>query len=101
MYHGCALAVRVCLGVWECSWETFRPVSQLLPEPLWSLWDPVVEYCALVYEGDVVVASLRPQFRCLGRVAVKGATSGAWQRRQLFLATPTSVESVPHSTLHP
>ncbi|CAI5475105.1 unnamed protein product [Closterium sp. Yama58-4] len=76
------------------SWETFKPVSGMLPEPHWTAWDPIVEYCAFAYATHIVVATLRPQFRCLGHVAVKGATGGTWHRRQLFLATPTSVECV-------
>ncbi|CAI5475645.1 unnamed protein product [Closterium sp. Yama58-4] len=76
------------------SWETFKPVSGMLPEPHWTAWDPIVEYCAFAYATHIVVATLRPQFRCLGHVAVRGATGGTWHRRQLFLATPTSVECV-------
>ncbi|GJP32877.1 hypothetical protein CLOM_g17469 [Closterium sp. NIES-68] len=76
------------------SWETFKPVSGMLPEPEWAAWDPIVEYCAFAYATHIVIATLRPQFRCLGHVAVRGATGGTWHRRQLFLATPTSVECV-------
>ncbi|CAI5501645.1 unnamed protein product, partial [Closterium sp. Naga37s-1] len=76
------------------SWESFKPVSGMLPEPHWTAWDPIVEYCAFAYATHIVVATLRPQFRCLGHVAVRGATGGTWHRRQLFLATPTSVECV-------
>ena len=81
---------RSCLS--DCSWESFKPVSPPLPQPLWSAWDPVVEYCAFAYDSHVVVATLRPQFRCIGHVAIPGATGATWHRRQLFLVTPTTVE---------
>lgn len=76
------------------SWESFEPVGGPLMQPEWSAWDPSVEYCALAYASCVVIATLRPQFRYLGNVAIKAATSGVWHRRQLFLTTPTSIECV-------
>ncbi|VFQ74282.1 unnamed protein product [Cuscuta campestris] len=42
----------------------------------------------------IVISSLRPQFRCLGDVAIPYATGAVWQRRQLFVATPTIIECV-------
>jgi hypothetical protein len=74
------------------SWETFKPVSGMLPQPDWSAWDQTVEYCALAYQRYVVISSLRPQYRYLGNVAIGAATGGVWHRRQLFLATPTTIE---------
>ncbi|XP_024377308.1 uncharacterized protein [Physcomitrium patens] len=76
------------------SWETFKPVSGMLPQPEWSVWDQTVEYCALAYQRYIVIASLRPQFQYLGNVAIGAATGGVWHRRQLFLATPTTIECV-------
>eukprot|EP00252_Welwitschia_mirabilis_P011688 TRINITY_DN26048_c0_g1_i1.p1 TRINITY_DN26048_c0_g1~~TRINITY_DN26048_c0_g1_i1.p1 ORF type:complete len:887 (-),score=227.22 TRINITY_DN26048_c0_g1_i1:187-2643(-) len=76
------------------SWETFKPVSGLLPQPEWTAWDQTVEYCAFAYENNVVIASLRPQFRFVGDVAISSATGGVWHRRQLFVVTPTTIECV-------
>jgi hypothetical protein len=41
------------------SWESFKPVSGLLPQPEWSAWDAGVEYCALVYKAYVVICAAR------------------------------------------
>lgn len=76
------------------SWETFQPVGGLLPQPDWTAWDQTVEYCAFGYPQHIVICSLRPQFRYLGDVAIPYATGAVWQRRQLFVATPTTVECV-------
>ena len=74
------------------SWETFKPIGALLPQPEWTAWDETVEYCAFAYPQYVVIASLRPQYRYLGNVAIVGSTGGVWHRRQLFLATSTTIE---------
>ncbi|XP_051144638.1 uncharacterized protein LOC127260765 isoform X2 [Andrographis paniculata] len=76
------------------SWESFQPVGGLLPQPEWTAWDQTVEYCAFAYQQYIVISSLRPQFRYLGDVAIPYATGGVWQRRQLFVATPTTIECV-------
>ncbi|KAF3339575.1 WD repeat-containing protein 3 [Carex littledalei] len=76
------------------SWETYQPVSGLLAQPEWTAWDQTVEYCAFAYHQHIVIASLRPQFRFLGDVAIPFATGGVWHRRQLFVATPTTIECV-------
>ncbi|CAJ1871746.1 unnamed protein product [Sphenostylis stenocarpa] len=76
------------------SWETFQPVGDLLPHPEWTAWDQTVEYCAFAYQQYIVISSLRPQYRYLGDVAIPFATSGVWHRRQLFVATPTTIEIV-------
>ncbi|KAG6555176.1 hypothetical protein Mapa_003215 [Marchantia paleacea] len=76
------------------SWETYRPVSPMLPQPEWTAWDETVEYCALAYNRYVILSSLRPQYRYLGSVAINSATGGVWHRRQLFIATPTTIECV-------
>lgn len=76
------------------SWETFQPVGNLLPQPEWTAWDQTVEYCAFAYQHYIVISSLRPQYRYLGDVAIPHATGGVWQRRQLFVATPTTIECV-------
>lgn len=75
-----------------CSWETFQPVGGLLPQPEWTAWDQTVEYCAFAYQQYIVISSLRPQYRYLGDVAIPYATSAVWHRRQLFVATPTTIE---------
>ncbi|KAH6825903.1 Transducin/WD40 repeat-like superfamily protein [Perilla frutescens var. hirtella] len=76
------------------SWETFKPVGGLLPQPEWTAWDQTVEYCAFAYQHYIVISSLRPQFRYLGDVAIPFATGAIWHRRQLFVATPTTIECV-------
>ncbi|XP_010241186.1 PREDICTED: uncharacterized protein LOC104585868 [Nelumbo nucifera] len=76
------------------SWETFQPVSGLLSQPEWTAWDQTVEYCAFAYHQYIVISSLRPQYRYLGDVAISYATGGVWHRRQLFVATPTTIECV-------
>ncbi|KAL9332399.1 hypothetical protein ACSQ67_002009 [Phaseolus vulgaris] len=76
------------------SWETFQPVGDLLPQPEWTAWDQTVEYCAFAYQQYIVISSLRPQYRYLGDVAIPYATSAVWHRRQLFVATPTTIEIV-------
>lgn len=76
------------------SWESFEPVGGLLPQPEWTAWDQTVEYCAFAYQQYIVISSLRPQFRYLGDVAIPYATGGVWHRRQLFVATPTTIECV-------
>ncbi|KAI9194407.1 hypothetical protein LWI28_005670 [Acer negundo] len=76
------------------SWETFLPVGGLLPQPEWTAWDQTVEYCAFAYQQYIVISSLRPQYRYLGDVAIPHATGGVWHRRQLFVATPTTIECV-------
>ncbi|XP_028792501.1 uncharacterized protein LOC114748302, partial [Neltuma alba] len=76
------------------SWETFQPVGGLLPQPEWTAWDQTVELCAFAYHRYIVISCLRPQFRYLGDVAIPYATSAVWQRRQLFVATPTTIEIV-------
>ncbi|EOY32225.1 Transducin/WD40 repeat-like superfamily protein isoform 2 [Theobroma cacao] len=76
------------------SWETFQPVGGLLPQPEWTAWDQTVEYCAFAYQHYIVISSLRPQYRYLGDVAIAYATGAVWQRRQLFVATPTTIECV-------
>uniref|UniRef100_A0A5B7BZL9 Uncharacterized protein n=1 Tax=Davidia involucrata TaxID=16924 RepID=A0A5B7BZL9_DAVIN len=76
------------------SWETFQPVGGLLPQPEWTAWDQTVEYCAFAYQQYIVISSLRPQYRYLGDVAIPYATGAVWQRRQLFVATPTTIECV-------
>ncbi|KAG6408640.1 hypothetical protein SASPL_131658 [Salvia splendens] len=76
------------------SWETFQPIGGLLPQPEWTAWDQTVEYCAFAYQQYIVISSLRPQFRYLGDVAIPFATGAIWHRRQLFVATPTTVECV-------
>ncbi|KAL4303237.1 hypothetical protein GQ457_10G005870 [Hibiscus cannabinus] len=76
------------------SWETFQPVGGLLPQPEWTAWDQTVEYCAFGYQHYIVISSLRPQYRYLGDVAIAHATGAVWQRRQLFVATPTTIECV-------
>ncbi|KAI4999444.1 hypothetical protein ZWY2020_004033 [Hordeum vulgare] len=42
----------------------------------------------------IVISSLRPQFRYLGDVSIPSATGAVWHRRQLFVATPTTIECV-------
>lgn len=74
------------------SWETYQPVSSLLAQPEWTAWDQTVEYCAFAYHQYIVISSLRPQFRYLGDVAIPFATGAVWHRRQLFVATPTTIE---------
>ncbi|CAK9309854.1 unnamed protein product [Citrullus colocynthis] len=76
------------------SWETFQPVGGLLPQPEWTAWDQTVEYCAFAYQHYIVISSLRPQYRYLGDVAIPYATGAVWHRRQLFVATPTTIECV-------
>ncbi|KAF2309055.1 hypothetical protein GH714_000288 [Hevea brasiliensis] len=76
------------------SWETFEPVGGLLPQPEWTAWDQTVEYCAFAYQQYIVISSLRPQYRYLGDVAISHATGAVWHRRQLFVATPTTIECV-------
>ncbi|OVA10910.1 WD40 repeat [Macleaya cordata] len=76
------------------SWETFQPVSGLLSQPEWTAWDQTVEYCAFAYQQYIVISSLRPQYRYLGDVAIPCATGAVWHRRQLFVATPTTIECV-------
>ncbi|KAG9448062.1 hypothetical protein H6P81_014190 [Aristolochia fimbriata] len=76
------------------SWETFQAVSGLLSQPEWAAWDQTVEYCAFAYPQYIVISSLRPQYRYLGDVAIPCATSAVWHRRQLFVATPTTIECV-------
>ncbi|XP_010913344.1 uncharacterized protein [Elaeis guineensis] len=76
------------------SWETFQPVSGLLSQPEWTAWDQTVEYCAFAYHQYIVISSLRPQYRYLGDVAIPFATGAVWHRRQLFVATPTTIECV-------
>ncbi|KAK4282655.1 hypothetical protein QN277_014005 [Acacia crassicarpa] len=76
------------------SWETFQPVGDLLPQPEWTAWDQTVEYCAFAYQHYIVISCLRPQYRYLGDVAIPHATSAVWHRRQLFVATPTTIEVV-------
>ncbi|KAI4310907.1 hypothetical protein MLD38_035851 [Melastoma candidum] len=76
------------------SWETFQPVGDLLPQPDWTAWDHTVEYCAFAYQHYIVISSLRPQFRYLGDVSIPYATGAVWHRRQLFVATPTTIECV-------
>ncbi|KAH0436890.1 hypothetical protein IEQ34_026321 [Dendrobium chrysotoxum] len=76
------------------SWETFQSVSGLLSQPEWSAWDQTVEYCAFAYQQYIVISSLRPQYRYLGDVAIPAATGAVWHRRQLFVATPTTIEVV-------
>ncbi|WOH14997.1 hypothetical protein DCAR_0934527 [Daucus carota subsp. sativus] len=76
------------------SWENFQPVGGLLPQPEWTAWDQTVEYCAFAYQQYIVISSLRPQYRYLGDVAIPFATGAVWQRRQLFVATPTTIECV-------
>ncbi|KAH0466809.1 hypothetical protein IEQ34_004047 [Dendrobium chrysotoxum] len=75
-------------------WETFQSVSGLLSQPEWSAWDQTVEYCAFAYQQYIVISSLRPQYRYLGDVAIPAATGAVWHRRQLFVATPTTIEVV-------
>ncbi|XP_062206368.1 uncharacterized protein LOC133908388 isoform X1 [Phragmites australis] len=76
------------------SWETYQPVSGLLAQPEWTVWDQTVEYCAFGYQQYIVISSLRPQFRYLGDVSIPFATGAVWHRRQLFVATPTTIECV-------
>ncbi|CAL4962332.1 unnamed protein product [Urochloa decumbens] len=76
------------------SWETYQPVSGLLAQPEWTVWDQTVEYCAFAYQQYIVISSLRPQFRYLGDVSIPFATGAVWHRRQLFVATPTTIECV-------
>ncbi|CAO2165774.1 unnamed protein product [Urochloa humidicola] len=76
------------------SWETYQPVSSLLAQPEWTVWDQTVEYCAFAYQQCIVISSLRPQFRYLGDVSIPFATGAVWHRRQLFVATPTTIECV-------
>ncbi|WOK95751.1 hypothetical protein Cni_G04458 [Canna indica] len=76
------------------SWETYQPVSGLFAQPEWTAWDQTVEYCAFAYHQYIVISSLRPQYRYLGDVAIPFATGGVWHRRQLFVATPTTIECV-------
>ncbi|AQK97006.1 Transducin/WD40 repeat-like superfamily protein [Zea mays] len=75
-------------------WETYQPVSGLLAQPEWTAWDQTVEYCAFAYQQYIVISSLRPQFRYLGDVSIPFATGAVWHRRQLFVATPTTIECV-------
>ncbi|CAL9231456.1 unnamed protein product [Arabidopsis halleri] len=76
------------------SWENFEPVGGMLPQPEWTAWDQTVEYCAFAYQQYMVISSLRPQYRYLGDVAIAHATGAVWHRRQLFVATPTTIECV-------
>ncbi|KAK9076951.1 hypothetical protein SSX86_005286 [Deinandra increscens subsp. villosa] len=76
------------------SWESFQPVGGMLPQPEWTAWDQTVEYCAFAYQKHIAISSLRPQYRYLGDVAIPHATGAVWHRRQLFVATPTTIECV-------
>ncbi|XP_023739799.1 uncharacterized protein LOC111887894 [Lactuca sativa] len=76
------------------SWESFQPVGGMLPQPEWTAWDQTVEYCAFAYQQYIAISSLRPQYRYLGDVAIPHATGAVWHRRQLFVATPTTIECV-------
>ncbi|KAE8799369.1 hypothetical protein D1007_25308 [Hordeum vulgare] len=44
------------------------------------------------YQPYIVISSLRPQFRYLGDVSIPSATGAVWHRRQLFVATPTTID---------
>ncbi|XP_076951083.1 uncharacterized protein LOC143624251 [Bidens hawaiensis] len=76
------------------SWESFQPVGGMLPQPEWTAWDQTVEYCAFAYHQYIAISSLRPQYRYLGDVAIPHATGAVWHHRQLFVATPTTIECV-------
>ncbi|XP_071729774.1 uncharacterized protein [Rutidosis leptorrhynchoides] len=76
------------------SWESCQPVGGMLPQPEWTAWDQTVEYCAFAYPKYIAISSLRPQYRYLGDVAIPHATGAVWHRRQLFVATPTTIECV-------
>ncbi|PKA61241.1 hypothetical protein AXF42_Ash006138 [Apostasia shenzhenica] len=76
------------------SWETYQSVSGLFSQPEWTAWDQTVEYCAFAYQQYIVISCLRPQYRYLGDVAIPSATGAVWHRRQLFVATPTTIECV-------
>ncbi|KAL4564647.1 hypothetical protein LXL04_028714 [Taraxacum kok-saghyz] len=76
------------------SWESFQPVGGMLTQPEWTAWDQTVEYCAFAYPNYISISSLRPQYRYLGDVAIPHATGAVWHRRQLFVATPTTIECV-------
>ncbi|XP_024959249.1 uncharacterized protein LOC112500152 isoform X2 [Cynara cardunculus var. scolymus] len=73
---------------------SFQPVGGMLPQPEWTAWDQTVEYCAFAYQQYIAISSLRPQYRYLGDVAIPHATGAVWHRRQLFVATPTTIECV-------
>ncbi|XP_039034262.1 uncharacterized protein LOC120170388 [Hibiscus syriacus] len=46
------------------------------------------------HQHYIVICTLRPQFRYLGDIAIAYATGAVLQKRQLFVATPTTIECV-------
>lgn len=76
----------------SCSWEINQPIGGFLPQSEWTAWDQAVEYCAFAYQKYIVISSLHPQYRHLGDVAISHATVVVWHWRQLFVATPMTIE---------
>ncbi|MQM03732.1 hypothetical protein Taro_036518, partial [Colocasia esculenta] len=82
-----------CVKIMLAKAESIKQiVSGLLSQPEWTAWDQTVEYCAFAYNQHIVISSLRPQYRYLGDVTIPCATGAVWRRRQLFVATPTTIE---------
>ncbi|RZC91105.1 hypothetical protein C5167_028941 [Papaver somniferum] len=48
--------------------------------------------CAFAYQQYNVICSLHPRYRYLADVAIPGATGAVRHQRQLFVATPTTIE---------
>ncbi|KAI3692378.1 hypothetical protein L6452_32192 [Arctium lappa] len=60
------------------SWGSFQPE--------WTAWDQTVKYCAFAYQQYIAISSF------LTSVCDPPRHGAVWHRRQLFVATPTTIE---------
>lgn len=76
------------------TWRSRQPCGSEFPNPHWLNWSPSFDLCVMAYNSYLLICRLEKQFSPIMSIPVAGALNGVWHGYQLYLVTPTSVESV-------
>ncbi|KAK9822211.1 hypothetical protein WJX81_006190 [Elliptochloris bilobata] len=76
------------------SWRTGEVCSEVLVAPRWLAWAPDGQALALAYPDALVLCRTQPAFSAFASLPLRGAASGVWHQRQLWVATAAEVHCV-------
>lgn len=65
-----------------------------MPAPQWINWSPEGDVCAMAYPSHILICEVLGDFVPVTSVPISQSTSGVWENRELYVATPSSIECV-------
>lgn len=65
-----------------------------MPAPQWISWSPEGDVCAMAYPTHILICEAIGSFTPVTSVPISHSTSGVWENRELYIATPFSIECV-------